>query len=229
MIAALAVVAPPDVGSFGYIAGQLLDGLVTALKLTGATLLIALPLALLLAILSDSRLAVARWPALVVVELGRGLPLLILLYLMYQGLPQLAVTLSSFTTALIAFSWATAAYATEIVRGSLGAIPRGQFEAARAVGLSSGDVYRFAILPQAGRVALPPLLNLAIQIFQLTSITFVIGLPEIMQHAYLGTTVNFLYMKTFLMAGALYAAIALPGSALVGILDKRLSRHVQTV
>jgi polar amino acid transport system permease protein len=222
-------VATTNVRSFDYIAGQLLDGLVTGLKLTGASLAIALPLGLLLAIASENHLKCVSWPALLLIELGRGLPLLILLYVMYQGLPQVAVTLSSFVTALVAFTWATAAYSSEIIRGSLGAIPVGQFEATRAVGMSQVDAYRFVILPQAGRIALPPLLNLAIQIFQLTSIAFVIGLPEIMQHAYLATTVNFLYMKTFLMAGALYAAVALPGAALTGMLDKRLSRHIETV
>ena len=221
--------AVPDVGSFSYIATELLSGLVTALKLTAASLAIALPLGLLLAIASDSRRKWLSWPAFVVVEAGRGLPLLILLYVMYQGLPQVAITLSSFVTALVAFAWATAAYSSEIIRGSISAIPRGQFEAADAVGLKGPDSYRFVILPQASRIALPPLLNLAIQIFQLTSIAFVIGLPEIMQHAYLATTVNFLYIKTFLMAGALYALIALPGAALIGRLDKRLSRHLDVV
>jgi polar amino acid transport system permease protein len=81
------------------------------------------------------------------------------------------------------------------------------------------------LLPQALRIAIPPLLNLAVQIFQATSLAYVITVPEIMQHAYFLGTVSFRYMNVFLLAGLLYAVITLPSSALIARLERRLSRH----
>jgi polar amino acid transport system permease protein len=204
---------------------HLLSGLGVALKLTGVSLLLGFPGGLLTALLVSSKRRLARLPGLLIVEVGRGMPLLVLLYLVYQGLPQVQLSLTNFVSAVAAFAWSTAAYSSEMFRSSLDALPKGQREAAQAVGLKRVDVFWFVLLPQALRIAIPALLNLAVQIFQATSLAYVITVPEIMQHAYFLGTVSFLYLNVFLLAAVLYAAVTLPSSALIARLERRLSRH----
>jgi polar amino acid transport system permease protein len=209
----------------GYVIG-LLPGLETALQLTGISLVLGYPLALVFALLLDSRFRVLRWITLVLVELGRGIPLLVLLYIFYQGLPQISIIPSAFTAAIWAFTWSTAGYATEIIRSALRSVPRGQLEAADAVGLSEGDRFRFVVVPQAARIAIPPLLGLAIIMFQLSSLAYVITVSEVMQSAYFLGTKTFNYLPVFLAAAAVYAAITIPASAAVASIERRLGRHV---
>lgn len=203
----------------------LLSGLRVALELTGLSLLIGFPGGLLTALLVSSNRRLMRMLGLLIVEIGRGLPLLVLLYIVYQGLPQIHLSLTNFVSAVVAFAWSTAAYSSEMFRASLNALPKGQTEAALASGMNQVDTFRFVLLPQALRIAIPPLLNLAVQIFQATSLAYVITVPEIMQHAYFIGTVSFLYLNVFLLAGLLYAAVTLPSSALIARLERRLSRH----
>lgn len=204
---------------------HLLSGLGVALELTGVSLLLGFPGGLLTALLVSSHRRLARLVGLAIVEVGRGLPLLVLLYIVYQGLPQIQVSLTAFLSAVVAFAWSTAAYSSEMFRASLNALPKGQTEAALASGMGQVDTFRFVLLPQALRIAIPPLLNLAVQIFQATALAYVITVPEIMQHAYFLGTVSFLYLNVFLLAGLLYAAVTLPSSALIARLERRLSRH----
>ncbi|MDQ1556100.1 MAG: polar amino acid transport system permease protein [Actinomycetota bacterium] len=202
-------------------------GLLTALELTGVSLAIGFPLGLLFAVMTMASSRPLNVAALLFVEIGRGAPLLILLELIYFGLPQAHLTLTQFTAAVVAFAWSTGAYSSEILRASLEAVPHGQREAAAAVGFSRLDASVLVILPQAIRIAIPPLMSVAIQIFQATSLAFVIALPEVMSRAYETGSVTFEYLNVFLLAAALYAAVSLPASLLVGIVERRLGRHLE--
>jgi polar amino acid transport system permease protein len=128
--------------------------------------------------------------------------------------------------AVSAFTWSTASYATETIRSSIQSVPRGQLEAASAAGLSGVDSFRFVIMPQAARIAIPPLMGLAIIMFQLSSLAYVITISEVMQSAYFLGTKTFNYLPVFLAAAAVYASITIPASALVTSIEKRLARHV---
>jgi polar amino acid transport system permease protein len=206
---------------------SLASGLLTSLELAGVSLAVGLPFGLLLAVMTMSRRRGLRALALVVVEVGRGAPLLVLLSLIYFGLPQVDLTLGQFLAAVVAFAWSTGAYTSEIFRAGIEAVPEGQREAAAATGLSRYDAFRWVVLPQAVRIALPPLMGVSIQIFQVTSLAFVIALPELMSKAYLEGSVTFRYLSVFLLAAALYCAVCLPASLLVGRLERRLSRHLE--
>ncbi|MGH1493145.1 MAG: amino acid ABC transporter permease [Acidimicrobiales bacterium] len=209
----------------GYLP-DLVDGLWVALRLTGFSLLFGYPLGLLFALGIGSRLAVIRWVTLVLVELGRGMPLLVLLFIVYQGLPQAGLVFGPMVSAVLAFTFSAAAYSTEILRSSLGAVSPGQAEAAAAAGMSNTDSFRFIILPQAIRVALPPLLSLAIQMFQLSSLAYLVTVPEVMQAARFRSAVTFDALSVFVAAAVLYASITIPASFLVDRLEARLSRHL---
>jgi polar amino acid transport system permease protein len=210
---------------FGYVL-ELLPGLETALRLTGISLALGYPLALVFALFLDSRFRAVLWMSLLFVVLGRGIPLVVLRDIFYQGLPQISIVPSAFTAAIWAFTWSTAGYATEIIRSALHSVPSGQLEAADAVGLSEGDRFRFVLIPQAARIAIPPLLGLAIIMFQLSSLAYVITVSEVMQSAYFLGTKTFNYLPVFLAAAAVYAAITIPASAAVASIERRLGRHV---
>src|SRR5699024_11078462 len=99
-----------------------------------------------------------------------------------------------------------------MIRAGLASVPRGQSEAAQAVSMKQSDIYRFIIIPQAARISIPPLVNLAITIFQATSLATVITVSEIMQHAYFSGSLNFEYMSVYFAAAMLYLSITLPGA-----------------
>lgn len=202
----------------------LLAGLRISLKVTLATLVTGIPLGLLLALLVQSRSRAASWAALVVVEIGRGTPALVLLQFIYFGLPQVDLSLSSFVSAWVALSLTTAAYTSEILRAGLQAVPAGQIEAAHALNLSRRDELRFVILPQGIRVAVPALFGFAILVFQSTSLCFAIALPEIVSQANEIGSMTFKYFPVLTVTGVIFAVICIPASVFVGWLEHRAAR-----
>lgn len=202
----------------------LLGGLRISLLLTLASLAIGLPLALAFALLVSSRNRALRLPALGLVELGRGTPALVMLQLVYFGLPKIEVSLESFAAATVSLAFIAGAYMSEIVRAGLNAVPAGQREAARASGLTPLDEFRFIVLPQGLRIALAPLLNFAIVLFQVTSLAFAIAVPEMLSKAYAAGSATFRHLEVLTLAGLLYAAIVVPAAVGVRALERRLSR-----
>ena len=203
----------------------LLDGFGVSLQITAVCLVFGIPLGLLLALGMQSRRRALRWLALAVVEIGRGAPVLILMQFAYFGLPSAGLTLSSFLAASLAMAWCTGAYTSEIIRGGLEAVPHGQREAAIAIGLDHADALRYIILPQGLRVAVPALLGFSIIMLQATSLCFTIALPEIVSQAYIIGSETFRYMPIFMLAGLMFAAVCIPATLCVAVLERRLSRH----
>ena len=201
-------------------------GLAVSLTLTGLCLLFGMPLGLLLALMLEGPAKPLRMAALVVVEVGRGAPALVLLYLLYFGLPESGVTLSAFATGVISLSWTTGAYASELFRSGLAAVPAGQREAAVTSGLRGWSGFRYIILPQAIRISTPPLASLGVTIFQTSSLAFVIAVPELMSKAYALGAITFEYLSVFTLTAALYGSIALVALAFVRLAEQRLSRHL---
>jgi polar amino acid transport system permease protein len=204
---------------------DLLGGFVISLEVTAACLVLGIPLGLVLALAIQSPTAVLRWTALVIVEIGRGTPALILLQFAYFGLPSVGMTLTSFTAASLALAWCTGAYTSEIIRAGLQAVPAGQQEAAQAIGLSRLDALRYVILPQGLRVAVPALLGFSIIMLQASSLCFTIALPEIVSQAYIVGSNTFHYLPIFLLAALMFAAVCIPATILVSLLERRLGRH----
>ncbi|RWZ46057.1 amino acid ABC transporter permease [Labedella phragmitis] len=200
----------------------LLPGLGTALLLTLVSVGVGYPLGFGLALLTETRSALARWFAIVVVEVGRGLPILVLLLLVYRGLPSVGILFDAFLSASVALVWSSAAYSAEIIRTGLGAVPRGQFDAAYALSMNRTDMYRLIVLPQALRVSIPPLVNLGITMFHATSLATVITVEEIMHIANLEGSIYFRYMSVFMAAAVIYLAITVPVSLYADRLAKRL-------
>jgi polar amino acid transport system permease protein len=203
---------------------RLLTGLRTSVEITGLALAIGLPTAMLLALASLSTRRGVRALTNGVIELGRGVPSLVALEFLYFGLPQAHVTLSATACAVAAFAIATAAYTSEMFRAGIQALPRGQTEAAQALGLSYVATNRFIIVPQAARIVVGPVLGFGILVFQGTSIAVAIAVPELLSKAYEIGSDTFEYLSVLVLAGLLYACIALPSAVVVRRLEARLSR-----
>ncbi|WP_456694720.1 amino acid ABC transporter permease [Aeromicrobium sp. P5_D10] len=191
--------------------GDYVPGLWVSVKLTLASLLVGLPIGLLLATLTSSRRRSVRWATVALIEVGRGTPGLIMLYLMYFGLPQVGVTLEAFTAAALGLGFTTGAYTSEIFRAGINSVERGQSEAAKALSLSPWSEFRLITLPQALRRVAPPLVGWAILLFQGTSLAYAISVPELLSRAYNVATLSYQFGSALALAGVMYAAISLAG------------------
>lgn len=205
---------------------DLLSGLSLSLQVTVLALLVGLPLGVGLALMVVARLRVVRALALVLVEVGRGTPALVLLLLVYYGLPQEGLTLTSKVAAVAALGFSTGAYTSEIFRTAFRAVPYGQREAAASVGLHPIDAFRTVVLPQALRIAVPQLVGFSILVFQGTALCFAIALPELLSKAYQIGSLTFRYLDALLSAALLYAIVAIPMSQLASWLERRMSTRL---
>jgi polar amino acid transport system permease protein len=201
--------------------GDLLDGLVESLKLTASVSLVGLTGGLVLAVVISSAPRALRWPAVAVVELARGVPALVVLYLVYFGLPQIQLTLEAFLAATAALGFTMAGYTSDIFRAGITAVPHGQREAARAIALSPAQELRCVVLPQAVRIVIPPILGYVVLFFQATSLAFAIAYPELISRAYTIGGATFQYLSVLLLAALLYAAISIPASQAIDFIDRR--------
>ena len=209
---------------WGHWWSEYLPGLWLSIKLTFAILAVGLPLGLLLALFVDGRGRLLRWVSLIVVELGRGTPALVLLYFVYFGLPRAGLTLTGFMAAVAALGFNTGAYTSEIFRAGLKSVSHGQREAAQAIGLTFWKQLRFVVLPQAIRTVVPTLLAFSILVFQGTSLAFAVAVPELMSHAYNTGTTTFRVFSALALAALMYAAVALPMSFVVSRIEGRSAR-----
>jgi polar amino acid transport system permease protein len=203
----------------------LLTGFYLSLQVAALSVFIGIPLGLAFALGLGSTQKATRVVSLILIEIGRGGPVLILMQFLYNGLPTAGRTLSSFAVSIVALSWSTGAYTSEIIRGGLNAVPAGQREAARTLGLSPIDSLRIIILPQALRICIPPLLGFALVMLQATSLCFTIALPEVVSVASDIGSATFDYMSVLTLTGLLYAAVCVPATVLVGWLERYLARY----
>jgi polar amino acid transport system permease protein len=205
---------------------MLLRALWAAVKLAAATLALGLPLGLVLAVTTTSRNRLVRLLTIAAVEVGRGTPALIMLQIVYVGLPDVGLTFGAFIAATMALALTTAAYSSEIIRGGLQAVPAGEVEAGDALGMSRRDVLRYVVVPQGIRIALPPLLGFMIIMFQATSLAYSISYHELTATAKSVASQEFNALNMFILAGLLYAAVTIPASWLGDRVDRHLGRHL---
>ena len=160
-----------------YLAGGLRETALLALVSIAASLLVGILLGALLTLPSKPVRAVVR----AYVEIWRGLPIIITLFLIFFVLPIIGVRVNTFIAAAIGLSLWGSANVAEVVRGAVQSVPRGQAEAAAALGFSWTGRMRHVLLPQAARRALPPLIGLVVNLTQQTSLAAVIGLVDILE------------------------------------------------
>jgi len=168
-----------------------------------------------------------QWLARVYVSFFRGTPLLVQLFMIYYGLPQLGIQLDPLPAALIGFSLNMAAYTAEILRAATASIDRGQWEAAASIGMGRAQTLYRAILPQAARTALPPLGNSFISLVKDTALAATIQVPELFRQAQLITARTFEIFTMYLAAALIYWLLASVLAYFQGRLEHRVNRHEQ--
>ena len=202
----------------------LLGGLGTTVSLALAAMTISILLGLAVALPGLSRHRLARGFNRAYVELVRAVPLLVMLLWVYYGLPVvMGISLDAFTAGVIALALSDSAFEAEIFRAGIQSVPKGQTEAADALGLSAADRMRYVVLPQAIRRILPPLGNQLVYMLKMSSLVSVIGLAELTRRAneLVVNAYRPLEIYTFLVLE--YLALILVVSAAVRWLERRLA------
>lgn len=204
---------------------QMMGGLGVSLSIAAISIAFGYPLGLGLSIMVSAKNLAVRAIGLAVVEIGRGAPALVILYLFYYGLPKFGIAFESITAACLALIWNSAAYSSEIMRAGLQSVARGQHEASSALGLSRSATFLRVIMPQGMKSAIPGLMGVGIQMFQGTSLAYVIAVPELMKTAYEIGSQDFNYLQIFTLAGLCYAAVSMPATWITVYFEKRLARN----
>lgn len=176
------------------------------------------------ALMRMSHFAPLRWLSSIHVSLMRGVPLMVLLFFIYFGLPFMGIQLDAIPASILAFTSMSSAYISEIIRSSLKAIDHGQWEAARSLGLKTPVIYRRVIIPQAFRIALPPLSNVLLDMVKSTSLTAMITVPEMFNQAKIVGGAKSDYMTVYICVALLYWVIC----TLYAIGQDRLERYLAT-
>ncbi|MFQ2862194.1 amino acid ABC transporter permease [Aeromonas caviae] len=161
------------------------------------------------------------------VWLIRGTPLLVQLFLIFYGLPSVGIVLDAFTAAVIGFTLNIGAYSSEIIRATLAAIPKGQWEAAYSIGMNWPQVMWRVILPQAARIAVPPLSNTFISLVKDTSLAAAVTVPELFQAAQRLASVTYEPLILYIETALIYLMFSSVLSTLQDRLEQRLA-HKET-
>ena len=202
----------------------LLDALGQTLLLSLATFVCAGVAGAFLAEISRLPSRAFRWTLRRYVDVVRGIPLLVFLFLVYYVLPLFGLAPSNFASAVIALSLYFSGYVAEILRGAIGAIPSGQVQGAIALGMRRWKIELIVIVPQAARIALPPLLNLSSIIIKSTSLVSIIGIWELTYATREIVTRTLLPFEFFVTAMAIYFVVCYGIVRLSGVLERRLAK-----
>ena len=207
----------------------LLEGAGTTLKLFFITLILAIPLGLVLALLRMSRFAVVRQAVSGYIWLMRGTPLMLQLLFIYFALPfvpVIGIRLPDFPSAVVAFALNFAAYFAEIFRAGIQSVDRGQYEAAKSLGMSYGLTMRRIVLPQMVRHILPPMSNETITLVKDTALIYVLALNDLLRAARNIVQREFT-VTPFLVAALFYLIMTLVLTWIFQRLEQRYARQDQ--
>jgi cystine transport system permease protein len=194
--------------------------------LTVISFAIGLVIALVVALGRLSRNVVVSYAARFYISVIRGTPLLVQLFIIFYALPQIGIKLDPSLAAVIAFSLNVGGYAAEIIRSAIQSIPIGQWEAAETIGYHYAGALRRIILPQAARVAVPPLSNTLISLVKDTSLASTILVTELLRTAQVAAAPTFEFFALYGTAAAYYWIICLVLSFGQSRLEHRLERYV---
>ncbi|HWR41283.1 MAG TPA: amino acid ABC transporter permease [Patescibacteria group bacterium] len=197
------------------------EGFLNTVVLSGGALLLALVLGILFGVLGSSRSRLCRWAGRVYVECIQNTPLVIQIFFLYHGLPHLGVMLPVFAVGVLGVGIYHGAYIAEVVRAGIQSVPRGQLEAAYSQGFSFWAAMRHIILPQARRMAYPPLTNQAVSLIKNTSVLAMVAGGELMYQADSWSSTNLYYGPAYIVTGLLYISLCLPLAAYAGKLERQ--------
>ncbi|GAW48327.1 MULTISPECIES: ABC transporter substrate-binding protein/permease [unclassified Nocardioides] len=208
-------------------APKMLRGLVQGtIPLTIASFLVGLALAVLAALARLSSIRPLDWVARTYISIIRGTPLLVQLFLVFYGLGQVGIKLDPYVAAILALSLNVGGYAAEVVRASILSVPRGQYEAATVIGMEYWQSMRRIVLPQAARIAVPPLSNTLLSLIKDTSLVSLILVPELFHEANIAAALSTEYLPLYALAALFYWVVCYLVTLGQAPLERRLSRYV---
>ncbi|EIM72363.1 amino acid ABC transporter permease [Nitratireductor aquibiodomus RA22] len=199
------------------------------LAMASVAMVFALLLASLMAIVRVMRVPLLDGFTQIFISFFRGTPLLVQLFLFYYGLPQVfsfLTAINGVTAAIMGITLHFAAYMAESIRAAILGVDRSQWEAARSVGMTTSQMMRRIILPQAARIAAPTLVNYFVDIIKSTSLAFTLGVTELMGAAQKEAAGSFLYFEAFILVAIVYWVIVEALTVVQRQLEARLGKAV---
>ena len=202
----------------------LISGSLITVRIWAISIALGVVLGLVTCLMRISPFRPLRAVAWVYIWIIRGTPMLVQAMVVYFGIPQVTgLRLTPFTAGIITLCLNAGAYLAEIFRSGIQAVPKGQSEAARSLGLGAGRTMAKIVLPQAFKIAIPPMVNQFIITLKDTSILTVIGLPEIMNEAQQYVMIRWEYFQTYVIAAAYYLVVTSLLMVLANYVEKKIS------
>lgn len=202
-----------------------ISGFCKTLQLGICAILIGLAIGILLAIMRTVKFKLLNYIAQFYISIFRGTPLLLQIIFIYYTLPEVNIILSATASGILALSLNVGANFGETIRGGIIGIPKGQFDAAKALGYSYPQMMFRIILPQTIRVILPSISSFAILIMKDTSLVSCIALEELMRVSQLVRAATFRPAESFLIAAAFYYILVLILNRFFGMLERKMKRY----
>lgn len=206
---------------------QIASGIALTIVITGLSLLIGAIIGLPLVAARRSRFGVLRTISGIYINVVRSIPPLTWLFLIYFGLPQMALRLTTFQASILGFAIISSAYLAEAYRAGLLSISKGQWEASSALGLGFLDRTRYIITPQAFRVFMPIIAAFAIGLLKDSALASTIGAHEITYQATIAARTSHNGLLAFAIAGLFYIAISLPLALVTRRVDRSLRARIE--
>jgi polar amino acid transport system permease protein len=202
---------------------ELFKGLVVSLQLSVGALLLGLAIGLPMALMRTYGKGIVKTLATAYIELIRGTPMIVQLFLIYYGLPDIGILLDRIPAAIIALGINSSAYQAEYFRGAILSIDEGQGLAAQALGMTKQQAILNIILPQALRLVIPPWSNEVIYMVKYTSVAFLIAVPELMARGKMIISETFKPLETLFWVGVIYVVILSIIAKIVDLIERKLA------
>ena len=199
------------------------EGTLVTLQYSILSVIFGLMIGVILAICKTSKYTSFRIFADIYTSIFRGTPLLIQLMIVYYGLPIIGIKLTVFVAGVLAFSLNSGAYVSEVIRAGINAVEKGQFEAAKALGIPKYLAMKDIILPQAIRKILPSLINELINLLKESAIISILGEMDLMRRAQVVAAESYSFFTPMITAALCYYILVISFTALAKILEKRLA------
>src|SRR5690606_36942026 len=203
-----------------------LEGIGYTLLISVVSMVLGIFIGFFLALARTSRLQILQFPARLYISFMRGVPILVILFLLYFALPVIGIEFSAVQAALIGFTTNSAGYIAEVFRSSVASVDEGQWESSTALGLTYWQSMRRIILPQSVRIAVPPLSNVCWDLIKASSLAAMITVPEIFQKARIVGARDYDLLTMLTLVALIYWAICSAMTILQHYLEKRYADYL---
>jgi len=201
----------------------LVKAAVVTIQLSLVSIIIGMVFGLLIALMRISKIKILSYVAQFYIWIIRGTPMLVQLFLVYFGLPQIGIELTPFISSVIALGLNAAAYIAEIYRGGIMSVPIGQMEAAESLGMRYPVIMKKIILPQALRVSVPSLGNQAVMMLKDSSLASLVTVSELMMVSQRFAATNYAFIEFYIVAAGFYLVMTTIFTFILNKIELRMS------